>query len=277
MNMADDNTTQDDYKAQATIKKSISSEKLDHKIDVVKNVEKDVEAVGCAEKVFPSTSNADDKASISSLNCFCSDSEDDDDDDESYDDDYVETTVNVDLSNSLLGQLDELYGRKSMEYPPNISHMINLPVYLLNKINTLWIESVMDQFDRLSSQTEFKPEQDEECMVKQDEDLMVKQDEEVTTQLPTKESELAQADKEADVPALIEIMDKELALSLYQEDVAEWGNKDPNDLAVKLKREKLFNAFPDISSDVLSELLIAHDNNYNETVEGLLESTGKSK
>lgn len=86
-------------------------------------------------------------------------------------------------------------------------------------------------------------------------------------QLILKEIELAQAGKEPEVPDLKEIMDVEFALSLYQKDVEEWRNKEPQDLAAKLTREKLYNLFPNISRDVLSELLMAHDNNFQATLE----------
>lgn len=86
-------------------------------------------------------------------------------------------------------------------------------------------------------------------------------------QLALKESELAQAGKEPEVPDFKEIMDLDFALSLYQKDIAEWRNKAPNDLAAKLTRDKLYNLFPDVSQDTLSELLMAHDNNFQSTVE----------
>lgn len=59
----------------------------------------------------------------------------------------------------------------------------------------------------------------------------------------------------------------DFALSLYHKDVAEWKNKEPNDLAAKLSRDKLYNLFPEMSQDILSELLMAHDNNFKTTVE----------
>lgn len=86
-----------------------------------------------------------------------------------------------------------------------------------------------------------------------------------------KEEEMAQQGKEPEVPDLKEIMDMDLALSLYQKDVDDWRNKEPNDIAAKLTRDKLYNLFPDMSPDILSELLMAHDNNFQATVEVNLE------
>ncbi|KAM3955209.1 uncharacterized protein ACR2FA_010918, partial [Aphomia sociella] len=73
--------------------------------------------------------------------------------------------------------------------------------------------------------------------------LMVMQDEEFARELAMKEDEMAEAGKEPVVP----------------------------DFA-----QKLYNLFPDVSQDILSELLMAHDNNFQVTVEVLLISTGKS-
>lgn len=86
-------------------------------------------------------------------------------------------------------------------------------------------------------------------------------------QCANKEAELAQQGKEPEVPDFKEIMDMDFALSLYHKDVAEWKSKEPNDLAAKLSRDKLYNLFPDMSQEVLSEVLMAHDNNFKATVE----------
>lgn len=90
--------------------------------------------------------------------------------------------------------------------------------------------------------------------------------------LALKEAELAVVGKVPEVLDFKEIMDMDLALSLYQRDVAEWRNKEPNDLAAKLTREKLYNLFPDVPKDILAELLMAHDNNFQSTVEVILYS-----
>lgn len=73
--------------------------------------------------------------------------------------------------------------------------------------------------------------------------------------------------KEPEVPDFKEIMDMDFALALYQRDVAEWRNKEPLDLAAKMTRVKLYNLFPDVAPEILSELLMAHGNNFQNTVE----------
>ncbi|XP_069357904.1 NEDD4-binding protein 2-like isoform X2 [Maniola hyperantus] len=175
--------------------------------------------------------------------------------------DETEKTVNVNLGKEFIGQLDEMFGRRDMDYPDSVVPKINMPISLLNEINALWMESLMNQLEKDAKQSE----------------IMVKQDEEFARQLAIKEAELLRSGKEPDVPDFKEIMDMDFALSLYHKDVEEWRNSMPVDLAAKLTRDKLYNLFPEVSKDILSELLMAHDNNFQETVEGLLISTGKSE
>lgn len=82
-----------------------------------------------------------------------------------------------------------------------------------------------------------------------------------------REREIAQEGKEGDVPDFKELMDMDLALSIYEKDVAQWRNSEPQDMAAKMTREKLYNLFPDVSQETLSELLMAHENNFHSTVE----------
>ncbi|XP_052755285.1 uncharacterized protein LOC113509926 isoform X1 [Galleria mellonella] len=166
--------------------------------------------------------------------------------------------VNINLGSEFVRQLDELFGRKDMTYPDNIIPKISLPKSLLNEINALWIESLMYQLDEKEKKSE-----------------MMLQDEEFAKQLAAKENEMAVAGEEPQVPDFKEIMDMDFAISLYQKDVSAWRSKEPSDLAAKLTREKLYNLFPEISQDILSELLMAHHNNFQATVEGLLMSTGE--
>lgn len=85
--------------------------------------------------------------------------------------------------------------------------------------------------------------------------------------LAMKEAEFAVVGKPAEVLDFKEIMDMEYALSLYQRDVNGWKDKEPNDLAAKMTRDKLFNLFPHVDAAILAELLMAHDNNFQSTVE----------
>ncbi|CAK1555387.1 unnamed protein product [Leptosia nina] len=172
----------------------------------------------------------------------------------------VEKTVNVNIGMEFIKELDRLFGRDDMKYPDNIVPNINVPMSILNEINALWMESLMHQLEEESKQTE----------------VMIEQDAEFARLLVAKEEEMLLSGKEPDIPDFKEIMDMDLALSLYQKEVAEWRNKEPLDLAAKMTRDKLYNLFPDIAPEILSELLMAHDNNFQNTVEVLLISTGRS-
>lgn len=54
--------------------------------------------------------------------------------------------------------------------------------------------------------------------------------------------------------------------------------KDANDdLATKLKKQMLFELFPNLDRGVLHELFTAHENSYEKTVEEVMASTGNSQ
>ncbi|CAH0587034.1 unnamed protein product [Chrysodeixis includens] len=167
--------------------------------------------------------------------------------------------VTVNLGFEFVGSLDDMYGRTGMEYPDNILPRITLPLSALNELNALWMESLMAQLDEHARKTA----------------AMVQQDEEFARQIALKEAEMSLAGKEPEVPDFKEIMDMELALATYQKDISEWKSNIPTNLAAKMTRDKLFNLFPDVEEDTLSELLMAHDNNFQATVEVLLLSTGR--
>ncbi|XP_023941570.2 uncharacterized protein LOC112048318 isoform X2 [Bicyclus anynana] len=173
----------------------------------------------------------------------------------------VERSVNITLGKECISQLDEIFGRSNIEYPSFVIPKINMPMSLLNEINALWMESLMNQIEENITQSQ----------------IIIQQDKEFAMQLAKKEAELLSNGKEPEVPDFKEIMDMDFALSLYHKDVAEWRNSVPDDMAAKLTRDKLSNLFPDFSKDLLTEVLMAHDNNFQETVESLLMSTGQAK
>lgn len=89
--------------------------------------------------------------------------------------------------------------------------------------------------------------------------------------MAVKEEELARAGQEPAVPSLKEIMDMEVALSVYQKQVTkELRNNEPQDLAAQMTRDKLNHLFPDVNPDILSEMLMAHDNQFITTVEVII-------
>lgn len=214
----------------------------------------------------PSTSGTDEISEIASTqnsNNTTDDISDDDDLDEDDDNSYIEVPdkiLNVNIGKTFVKQLDEMFGRKDMEYPENIAFNISIPNYLLNELNALWMESLMFQLDENAKNLA----------------ELIKKDEEFARQIALKETELMLAGKEPEVPDLKEIMDLELATSIYLKDMSQWRNKIPTDLAAKMTHEKLFNLFPEVEKDILLEMLMAHDNNFKATVEVLLMSMGRN-
>ncbi|KAJ8723402.1 hypothetical protein PYW08_003314 [Mythimna loreyi] len=183
-----------------------------------------------------------------------------DDEDCSVSDIDDDVIVTFNLGSAFIAELDEKFGRQDMQYPDYIVPRISIPMSRLNEINALWMESLTFQLDEHAKQTA----------------EMMQQDEDFARQLASKEAELSLAGKEPEVPDFKEIMDMDMALAIYQKDVAEWRNNMPTDLAAKMTRDKLYNLFPDVEKETLTELLMAHDNNFNSTVEVLLMSTGRS-
>ncbi|XP_060801535.1 uncharacterized protein LOC106135138 isoform X2 [Amyelois transitella] len=172
-----------------------------------------------------------------------------------------EKIINMNVGREFIESMDAMFGRQGITYPENVVPRLSIPVSLVNELNALWMESLMYQLDECDKQSS----------------AMVKQDEEFARQLAVKEMEMAEAGKEPEVPDFKEIMDMDFAMSLYQKDVEEWRNKEPDNWAAKLTRDKLFNLFPDVPQETLSELLVAHDNNFKATVEVLLMSTGRTE
>ncbi|OWR48136.1 hypothetical protein KGM_212297 [Danaus plexippus plexippus] len=198
---------------------------------------------------LPSTSKTDSVVPEISDSASCVSSDEDE-----------EKTVNICLGREFVTKLDEIYGGQTAECLSFINPTVNIPMSLLSIINALWIESLTDQLQEDSKQSQ----------------IMMEQDAELARLLAAKEEELSRLGQEPEVPDFKEIMDMDYALSIYQRDVLEWRNNLPDDLAAKLSREKLYNLFPSVSPDVLSELLAAHDNNFHLTVEVLLTSTGQT-
>ncbi|CAG9562467.1 unnamed protein product [Danaus chrysippus] len=171
-----------------------------------------------------------------------------------------EKTVNICIGREFVTKLDEIFGGQTAECLSFINPTVNIPMSLLSIINALWIESLTDQLQEDSKQSK----------------IMMEQDAELARLLAAKEEEFSRLGQEPEIPDFKEIMDMDYALSIYQRDVSEWRNNLPDDLAAKLSRDKLYNLFPSVSPDVLSELLAAHDNNFHLTVEVLLTSTGQT-
>jgi hypothetical protein len=59
---------------------------------------------------------------------------------------------------------------------------------------------------------------------------------------------------------------------------AQMQGKDANDdLATKLKKQMLFELFPNLDRGVILELFTAHENSFERTLEEIMASTGNTQ
>ncbi|KAF7284346.1 hypothetical protein GWI33_022328 [Rhynchophorus ferrugineus] len=106
---------------------------------------------------------------------------------------------------------------------------------------------------------------------------LMKEDEEFARKLQEDEERAFQQEEEKmpqtsqmDIP---EIMREERRKNKWCKDIEKWKELNPDTLAAKMTRDKLFKTFRSVDKDVLVELLYAHNNCYKETVEILLNNT----
>ncbi|KAJ8980736.1 hypothetical protein NQ317_011384 [Molorchus minor] len=168
-----------------------------------------------------------------------------------------EETVELNLGEYFVEQLENKFGDPNIAYPKGFQPLVQVPVTLARQLYTFYIESVYQQM-----------EAQEQVL-----DTLIKEDEEFARKLQAKENEAIPPQPETSTN-LREIMDEQVAQNIYQKEVDAWKNLNPDNLAAILTKQKLFKVFPFIDKSTLVEILYAHDNKYEETVEILLASTG---
>nr|CAI5861177.1 unnamed protein product [Callosobruchus analis] len=164
----------------------------------------------------------------------------------------VEETIELNLGEHFVAQLEEKFGEPSLSYPKGFQPVVQMPASLARQLYTFYLESVYQQMDNQ----------------KQILEEMAREDEEFAKKLQASELEKAKP-QQPPTPNLQEIMEGQ---TQYSKEVEKWKRMNPDDLALKLTREKLFSSFPTINKDTLVEILFAHENKYTETVESLLAS-----
>lgn len=176
-----------------------------------------------------------------------SDEDSNDDENESTEDDLVE----LNLGKELVQQLECMFGQLSLG--ENFKPIIQVPESLARQLHALYLESICHQIE---NQSDYITSQ-------------LKKDEEFAMRLQEAERESTSGNN------LNEIMDEELAKSIYRKDIEQWKNLSPDTLALKLTRQKLHSAFPTINQKVLDEVLLAHGNNYMQTIQAIISSTNQ--
>ncbi|XP_018578614.1 NEDD4-binding protein 2-like isoform X2 [Anoplophora glabripennis] len=214
----------------------------------------------------PSKSVDESKASTSRHNCVIDESVVIIDSDTEFDEfdvdecsdksEQPEEMVELNLGDNFVSQLETKFGDPNTTYPKGFQPVVQVPVTLARQLYTFYIESICQQMENQ----------------KQILESLIKEDEEFARKLQAKEEEKVIEVKPA--PNFKEIIDEQVAQNVYQREVDKWKELNPDNLAARLTRQKLCNVFPTIDKDTLIEILYAHENKYQDTVETLLASTG---
>lgn len=183
------------------------------------------------------------------------DTETDNSDKRDYD---LNGTIELNLGEFFVSQLEKEFGSADVEYPKGFQPVVQVPESLARQLYAFYMESVYQQMENQRAILE----------------TLTKEDEEFARKLQAKEQEAVCAQQPSPTLSFKEIIDEQVAQSYYEKETMLWKNLDPDTLAAKLTRQKLFNTFPNIDQNTLLEILHAHGNKYEDTIESLLVSTG---
>lgn len=178
-------------------------------------------------------------------------SKDHDDRDISPDIEY-EDMIEIDLGTELIKQLESTFNTESRpKYSlDDFKTNIFMPKSLAKQLYALWMESLYNQIEEQKQKG-------------------IKEDEEFAHFLQNSLMSLKHSNRTENFK---DIMDMDLAWSLYKSDSQNWKNSTPTDLASHLTRLKLYELFPNIEKDTLLEILNAHNNKFSDTVEVLKDT-----
>lgn len=168
-----------------------------------------------------------------------------------------EEMIEMNVGSNFVEELQRTFGGDDLEFPQGLQPVMSLPASLLRQLHAYWLESVYQQMEAQSSIIA----------------AMVREDEEFARKLQEKEA--AAGEQQPVVPDLQEIMDMEIALAIYRTDQEQWKKETPDDLASRMKRQKLFETFPNLDKAILVEILQAHSNSFEQTCEVLMASVGQ--
>lgn len=171
--------------------------------------------------------------------------------------------VEIDLGVAFVNQLESLFGTNVFKIEGNtlvlgdlkLKTNIFLTKSLGQQLYALWCESLYNQLEEHKQAS-------------------VREDFELARQLDAKEK-YPGLFKENEPTTLQDIIDIETALVAYKEDISKWKNELPDTIAYNLAKDKLFALFPNINRDVVVEILAAHRNNIDETINVLKNTLQK--
>ncbi|XP_012262266.2 uncharacterized protein LOC105689669 [Athalia rosae] len=178
-------------------------------------------------------------------------------DDFTEDDIEPEEMMELNLGQNFIKNLETEFGDSDFQFPDGLFPVIQIKKSMAQQLHALWIESMEQQLHAQQEQL----------------DKMIEKDAEYARSL---EQEEAQHCVEPVVPNLSEIMDMELALAIYNNDLKNRQKLETsNDLASRLTRKMLHEMFIDHDPETLDEILNAHNGNFKETLDILEASTGR--
>lgn len=221
------------------------------------NVGGDSKAILDDSKPSSSKQNGvEDESDITMIDCDIEFDEFDEDECSDKLEQQPEEMVELNLGDNFVTQLETNFGDPNMIYPKGFQPVVQVPVALARQLYTFYLESISQQMENQKQVLE----------------SLIKEDEEFARKLQAKEEENAIRVKPP--PNFKEIIDEQMAQNVYQKEVDKWKELNPDNLSAMLTRQKLFTVFPTINRDTLVEILYAHENKYQDTVETLLASTG---
>lgn len=169
--------------------------------------------------------------------------------------------VEVNLGTEFVQQLEQMFGNNVFTTDRDglvlgdmkLKTAVFMQKSLANQIYSVWVESLYNQLENQKQ-------------------AAVREDLELARQLDAREKYpgLFQEQPPKD---LKDIIDLEISLAAYKNDIEKWKNEVPNTMATRLAREKLRALFPNFDSNLLDELLVAHKNDIDETIRVLKSST----
>lgn len=163
--------------------------------------------------------------------------------------------IELDLSELLVNQLEEKFGDSTLMYPQGFKRKVQVPISFANQLYAFYIESIYEQMEET-----FGDEKVEE---------LIAQDEEFAKSL--------YGDKVEDptIPSTSSaVMTKNRkGKKAKNKQVKEYKAIIPNELAIEMAYDKLSENFPSTDKESLMQVLKAYNNNYEETVNVLLNDS----
>ncbi|XP_043282407.1 uncharacterized protein [Venturia canescens] len=175
-------------------------------------------------------------------------------------DDDSSETMELDFGRDFINRLENTCGNSDFVLPDEFKPVIKIKKSMVTELYGLWIESMDHQMKVLHARLDERMAKDE-----------------AMARAVADREECEKMREPAAVPNLEEIMNMEMALARYHNELKENIAKEtPNDMASRLTRQMLYELLPDIDKETLSEILKAHGGNFKETCEIIESNIGRT-